>query len=32
LYFLDTTTQITRDLHTKSFKERESTAEVDAAA
>ncbi|KAF7819922.1 putative transmembrane protein [Senna tora] len=23
LYFLDTTTQITRDLHTKSFKERE---------
>ncbi|WJX54438.1 hypothetical protein P8452_40321 [Trifolium repens] len=32
LYFLDTTTQITRDLHTKSFKERESIAEVDAAA
>lgn len=32
LYFLDTTTQITRDLHIKSFRERESTEEVDAAA
>ncbi|CAJ2675983.1 uncharacterized protein LOC123918397 [Trifolium pratense] len=32
LYFLDTTTQITREIHTKSFRERESTAEVDAAA
>lgn len=32
LYFLDTTTQITRDLHTKSFREKESTEEEDAAA
>ncbi|CAL0313795.1 unnamed protein product [Lupinus luteus] len=30
LYFLDTTTQITRDLHTKSFKQRE-TEDTDAA-
>ncbi|KAK7251689.1 hypothetical protein RIF29_35102 [Crotalaria pallida] len=30
LYFLDTTTQITRDLHTKSFKERE-TEDIEAA-
>ncbi|KAE9597512.1 hypothetical protein Lal_00029982 [Lupinus albus] len=30
LYFLDTTTQITRDLHTKSFKQRE-TEDIDAA-
>nr|AFK42577.1 unknown [Medicago truncatula] len=32
LYFLDTTTQITRDLHTKSFREKESTEEEDASA
>lgn len=33
LYFLDTTTQITRDLHNRSFREKESTnQEVDAAA
>ncbi|CAL5215262.1 unnamed protein product [Lathyrus oleraceus] len=33
LYFLDTTTQITRDLHNKSFRDKETTTqEVDAAA
>lgn len=32
LYFLDTTTQITRDLHTKSYREKESTEEEDASA